>query len=55
MYAGLAGAGIMWYFDDTWIQTLTPLAKIPQEGRWLIELGGGFVLGSMLGAQMGIA
>ena len=55
MYAGIAGAVVMWYFDDTWIQTLTPLEKIPQEGRWLIELGGGFVLGSMLGAQMGIA
>lgn len=54
MYAGIAGAAIMWYFDDTWIQTLTPLEKIPQEGRWLIELAGGFVLGTALGAKFGV-
>ena len=38
----------MWYYDDTWIQTLTPLANIPQSARWLLELGGGYVLGEMV-------
>lgn len=48
MYGGIAGAAVMVYFDDTWIQTLTPLANIPQSARWLLELGGGFVIGEMV-------